>query len=274
MATVGVPVYRRPPAIYRIARALRRFGVLVLVLLIIYAGTVAYSAYEVARASVESRSLTSASVVNGTIDIRGSFTLSNPGIYPISGLGLVVRLANASGVHLGTVAVGPDTVDGGSTGFFPVALALPIAGSTAAESLLFVDQYIEVGAWANVTYAYLFPLSVALTETRSWGAPFEGFRATVGSPTFVNGTVVAPVTFTWTNHASFAEPGAISLVIDSAGGADCGGASFPMDVNPGQNFDETEDVTLSPGCSASGGEVLSSVTIDGSTTSLPPEPIP
>jgi len=274
MTTVGAPVYRRPPALYRFARALRWVGVVVLVLLIIYAGTVAYSAYEAAHASVESRSLTSVSVEGGTLNISGSFTLSNPGIYPISGLELVVRLANATGVHLGTVVVGPTTVDGGSTGFFPVTLALPIAGSSAAESLLFVDQYIEVGAWANVTYAYLFPLSVALTETRSWGAPFEGFRATVGMPTYVNGTVVAPVTLTWTNHASFAEPGSIAFVIDSAAGADCGGGSFPMNVNPGQNFDETEDVTVSTGCSPAGGEVLASITIDGSTTSLPPEPIP
>jgi len=150
---------------------------------------------------------------------------------------------------------------------------LPIATSTAAESLLFIDQYLEVTAWANVTYAYLFPLSVALTETRSWGAPFEGFHATVGTPSLVNGSIVAPVTLAWANHASFAEPGSISFVIDSAGGADCGGGSFTMNVSPGSIYDQTQDVTLSTGCSPVGGEILSSVTIDGSTTTLPPETI-
>lgn len=273
MTTVGVPVYRRPPALYRTARALRRFGVIVLVLLIIYAGTVAYSAYEAAHATVESRSLTGVLVENGNIDISGSFTLSNPGIYPISGLELAVRLANDTGIYLGTVVVGPDTVNGGSTGLFPIAISLPITASSAAESLLFVDQYLKVDAWANVTYAYLFPLSVGLTENRSWGAPFEGFRATVGTPSLVNGTVVAPVTLTWTDHASFPEQGSISFVIESSGQADCGGGTFPMNVDPGSVYDETQDVTLNPDCSPAGGEILASITVDGSTTTFPPEPI-
>jgi len=274
LAALGAPVHRSPPAIYRVARALRWFGIIVLVLLIVYAGSVAYSAYEAAHATVESRSLTGVLVENGNIEVSGSFTLSNPGLYPISGLELAVRLANDTGVHLGTVNVGPDTVDGGGTGEFPIAISLPIAASSAAESLLFVDQYIEVGAWANVTYAYLFPISVALTETRSWGAPFEGFDASLGTPKSVNGSVVVPVTLTWSNHASFAEQGSISFVVDSAAQADCGGGSFPMNVAPGAVYDQTQDVTLSSGCSPAGGELLASITVDGSTTSFPPEPIP
>jgi hypothetical protein len=248
--------------------------VIVLVLLILYAGSVGYSAYEAAHATVESRTLAGVLVANGDIEIAGSFTLSNPGIYPIGGLELAVHLANETGVHLGTVTVGPDTVDGGQTGLFPISISLPIATSTAAESLLFIDQYLEVTAWANVTYAYLFPLSVALSESRSWGAPFEGFHATVGTPTFVNGTIVVPVTLFWADHASFAEQGTASFVIDSAGGADCGGGEFPMNVPPGGAYDQTQKVALNATCSPAGGELLSSITIGGSTTSFPPEPIP
>jgi hypothetical protein len=271
---LAVPAYRRPPAIYRAARALRWFGVIVLVLLILYAGSVAYSAYEAAHATVESRNLAGMLVANGDIEISGSFTLSNPGIYPIGGLELAVHLANETGVHLGTVTVGPETVDGGGTGLFPISISLPIVASSAAESLLFVDQYLEVNAWANVTYAYLFPLSVALSETRSWGAPFEGFHATVGTPTLLNGTIVAPVTLFWVNHASFPEQGSISFAVESAGGTNCGGGGFPMDVPPGSVYDQTQEVTLNSTCSPVGGELLASITIDGSTTSFPPEPIP
>lgn len=274
MAASAVPTYRRPPAIYRVARALRWFGVLVLVLLVIYAGTVAYSAYEVANASVESRSLSGALVANGTIEISGSFTLSNPGFYPIENLELAVQVANGTGVHLATVAAGPETVMGGSTGLFPVLASLPIAASRAAESLLFVDQYLEVKAWGNVTYAYLFPISVALSENRSWGAPFEGFRATAGPPSYQNGALTDPVTVTWSNHASFVEAGALSFELVSSNLADCGGGSFSLDVPPGGLYSQTQDVTLNAGCSPAGGELLTSFTIDGSTTSFPPEPIP
>lgn len=274
MSALVLPVHRPPPPIYRVARALRRFGAVVIVLLILYVGTVAYSAYEAAHATVESRSLEGVLVANGDLEVSGSFTLSNPGIYPIQHLELVAQLANDTGVHLGSAAVGPETVDAGQTGLFVMSASLPINGSAAVESLLFVDQYIEVSAWANVTYAYLFPISVGLSETRSWGAPFEGFHATVGAPALMNGMVVAPVTFAWDNHASFAEDGAVSFVVDSASRVACGSSSIPMNVAPGGAFDETEDVALSPTCSPAGGELLASVTVDGSTTPLPPEAIP
>lgn len=275
MAVSVVPTPRRPPPIYRLARALRRIGIVVLVLLIIYIGTVAYSAYEVAHASIQSRSLSATFVENGMIEISGSFTLTNPGIYPIADLGLSARIANDSGVHLGAASVGPETIEGHSSSILPLVITLPITGSAAAASLLVEDQYIEVAAWANVTYAYLFPLAVTLSETRSWGAPFDGFRATLGTPTFnANGTATAPVTVTFSNHASLVENGLLSFTVESAALATCGGGTFVLDVPPGGNYDETTDVTLGAGCSPVGGEILGSFTIDGATTTFPPEPIP
>lgn len=275
MAVSVMPTYRRPPPIYRVARALRWLGIIVLILLIIYVGSVAYSAYEVAHASIQSRSLTAVFVQNGMIEISGSFTLNNPGIYPIAGLVLSAQIANDSGIHLGSVTVGPETVGGQSSALFPVVISLPIAASAAAESLLVEDQYIEVAAWANVTYAYLFPLAVTLSETRSWGAPFDGFQATLGTPTLnSNGTVTTPVTVSFSNHASFLENGALSFTVESAASANCGGSSFAVDVPPGSNFDQTQYVTFGAGCSPMGGQLLASFTINGSTTSFPPVPIP
>lgn len=274
MAGLVVPTHRSPPLIYRMARALRRVGIVVLVLVVVYVGTVAYSAYEAAHATIESRSLTGVLVANGVIDISGSFSLSNPGIYPIQDLGLSVRIANGSGVHLGSVLVPPETILGRTTATFPISVSVPIAASSAAESLLFMDQYIAVKAWANVTYGYLFPLSVVLSESRSWGAPFEGFRAAVGTPTYQNSTVIFPVTLSWANHASFTEAGSISFELQSSGLQNCGGGTFSVDVPPGQPYNQTNDVTLNTGCDPSGGELLTSFTIDGSTTSFPPEPIP
>lgn len=259
---------------YRAARAFRRIGVIVLVVLIIFAGTVAYSAYETAHATVESRSLSGVFLSNGVLNVSGSFTVSNPGFYPIEGLELSAQVANDSGIHLATVAVGPKTIEGGSTGLFPISVGLPVSASSAAESLLFRDQYLEVAAWANVTYAYFFPLSVALTETRAWGAPFEGFYAAAGTPTYSADTVSAPVTVSWANHASFVERGVLVFVIESASLVQCGGGSFPTNVAPGQLFNQTQDVTLNPSCSPAGGELLLSYTIDGTETALPPEPIP
>jgi len=274
VAAQGIPTHRTPPLIYRVARALRWTGTIVLVLLVVFAGTVAYSAYETAHATIRSESFSGVFVSNGVIEVSGSFVLSNPGIYPIESLELAAHVANASGVHLATLAIGPKTIEGGSTGVFPISLGLPIDASSAVESLLFEDQPIELSAWANVTYAYLFPLSIALLETRSWGAPFEGFAATVGTPTYNNNEVTAPVTLSWANHADFDEQGSISFTVESAGQVTCGGGSFPVDVPSGQLFDQTDVISMSTTCSPSGGELLLTYSVAGTSTTFPPEPIP
>src|SRR5208282_929363 len=145
--------------------------------------------------------------------------LSNPGLYPIQGFELTARIATDTEVFLGKLGVGPTDIAPASTGTFPIALYLPLSGLAAATSLLTQDQYLHVNAWGNATYAFLFPLSVALTENRSWGAPFEDFQATVGTPSGGGGSITVPVTVTFSNHASFAESGVLAFTIQSAGGA-------------------------------------------------------
>ncbi|MGA8709730.1 MAG: hypothetical protein ACLP8Y_08275 [Thermoplasmata archaeon] len=273
MAALVVPEHRRPPAIYRLARALRWLSALVLVALIIFAGTVAYSAFEVARSSTQSHGLSASLAANGTVEIVGSFTLANPGFYPIQGFELTARIANATDVLLGQLGVGPSDIAPSSTGTFPIALYLPVDSSAAATSLLTQDQYLRVDAWGNATYAYLFPLSVALTENRSWGAPFEDFQVTVGTPSGGGGSIIVPVTVTFSNHAPFAESGVLTFTVQSSGGADCGGGSFPISVPSQGLYDQTQDVALASGCSPLGGQLLSTYSTGGTPVPLPPESI-
>jgi len=274
VAAYVVPTHRHPPAIYRLARALRWVSALVLVALVVFAGTVAYSAVEVARSSPQSRGLSASIATNGTIEISGSFTLSNPGLYPIQGFKLTARIANDVGVFLGQLGVGPTAIAPSSTGTFPIALYLPIATSGAVASLLTEDQYLRVNAWGNATYAYLFPLSVALSENRSWGAPFEALQASVGAPTGGGGSITVPVTVTFSNHAGFPDEGVLTYTIESSGGVDCGGGSFTIDVPPGALYDQTQDVSLNSGCSPAGGQLVSSYSTGGTPFPLPTEPIP
>ncbi len=274
MAATVLPTHSHPPGIYRLARAFRWLSTLVVVVLILYAGTVVYSAYEVARSSPQSHGFTAMFAPNGTVEIEGSFSLSNPGFYPIQSFSLTARVTNASGVFLGDLKVGPTEIAPSSTGVFPLAVYLPVTAGSAAASLLTEDQYLGLDAWGNATYAYVFPLSVTLSETRSWGAPFEGFSATAGTPTGGPGGITVPVTITFTNDASFTEDGTLAITIASSGGTACGGTSFPIDVPPGNLYDQTESVSLAAGCSPAGGSVLSTYTSEGTTIVLPPEAIP
>jgi hypothetical protein len=274
VAALVVPTHRRPPAIYRLARALRWVSAIVFVALLVFAGTVAYSAVQVARTSPQSRGLTASFAPNGTIEIGGSFTLSNPGLYSIHDFKLAARVANVSGVFLGQVGIGPADIAPASTGVFPIAVYLPVSASGPTSSLLTEDQYLRVNAWANATYAYLFPLSLHLSENRSWGAPFEGFRASIGTPSMVGGTVSVPVTVTFSNHSDFPEDGTLTVVVLSSGLVSCGGGSFPLDVPAGGFYDQTQNATLSSGCSPAGGQLVSTYSSGGASTSLPREAIP
>ena len=274
MAVSAVPIHRTPPGIYRAARAFRVASAIVFVLIVLFAVSVGYSAYEVARSSIQSHGLSASFAPNGTVEIGGSFTLSNPGFYPIQGFELTARIANASGVFLGELATGPTTVPPSSNQSFPIALYLPVSQNGPATSLLTVDQYLNVDAWANATYAYLFPISVSLAETRSWGAPFEGLTVTVGAPTVGAGGVTVPVTVSFSNHASFPQDGAFDFVIESSGFATCGSGSIPVDVPPGGYFDQTQNVALSSGCSPAGGQVLSTYLMGTTPVPLPAEAIP
>jgi hypothetical protein len=274
VAALVVPTHRRPPGIYRLARAFRVLGAIVLVILLIYVGTVAYSAYEIASSSAESHSLSAQFVSNGTLQVSGSFSLTNPGLYPIQSLELTARILNAGGIDLGTLHVGPSTVAAQGSGDFPIALSIPITEAGPAASLLTVDQGLLVKAWGNATYAYLFPLSIALNQSRSWGAPFEGLRASLGTPTTMGGQVTLPVTVFFADHASVDDIGTLTYTVRSSTATDCGGGSVLVSVPAGSSFDQTVNVALASGCSASGGQLLLSYATNGGTIVLPPEVLP
>jgi len=276
VAAQVVPRARRPPPpMYRLARAFRRIGTLVLVLVVLFVATAAYSAYEVARTGPSASSFTTQFAPNNTLEVEGQFNFSNGGFYPIADLSLHLLVRNGTGVYLGESAAGPKSFAAGASQVFPIDFFLPIVATGAAESLLTEDQTLQVGAWANLTYAYLFPISVSFDSNRSWGAPFANFAAAPGTPYTAGGTVEIPVTVTFDNHASFADDGTLALTIESSAHVACGAGSFALDVPPGGPYDQTTDIGLAAGCSPAGGSVVSTYTVQGGAPiSLPPEPIP
>jgi hypothetical protein len=247
----------------------------VLVALLVFLASVGYSGYELAQASPQAGGFSAGFATNDTVSISGTLSLSNAGLYPVSGLTLSLRVLNRSSVFLGVVSAGPVTVAARSTAVFPIALYLPIASSGPAESLLVQDQELEVGVWGNATYAYLFPASVHFDQNKSWGAPFAGLRVGVGAPSsLANGSTVVPVTVSFSNHASFTESGALRLDLRSPTGASCGTTSYLLDAAPSAFVDQTQRVSIAAGCSLAGGTAVATVEMAGTTVALPPEPIP
>ena len=274
MGSPFVRQVRRPPLRYRLARAFQRVALVVLVVLALYLSTVAYSAFELVQSSPRSGSYSAGFASNASIAVQGDFTLTNPGFYPVAGLTLELRLENSTGAFLGVVRSGSVTIAPRATASFPISVYVPVSPTSAAASLLVTDQYLTVGVWGNATYAYLFPVSIHFDQNRSWGAPFSNFRASVGAPVGGGGALTVPITITYTNHAVLTEYGSLSLALIASNDTSCGSTSFSLNVPPGGFFDQTENATLAPGCSVSGGTAVATYVAGGATIPLPPEPIP
>ncbi|MGA8275451.1 MAG: hypothetical protein WB789_08785 [Thermoplasmata archaeon] len=268
------PVYTYPrhvPPLYRIARALRGTSVLVLVLLILFTASVVYSTSQLSQSPPQVSSFSVGFGSNGTIILAGSLTLNNPGFYPIQALSLEARVANGSGVYLGSFGFGPATLASQSTEEFPIDLYLPVSTTGAGASLLVHSQYLRIGLWGNATFGFIFPAGIAILNNRSWGAPFSNFALNVGNAS-VNGTVAVTVSFQ--NQASLTEAGILRVTVIAANGITCGSASWTLNVGPGQQFDQTQPLSLSPGCSPAGGSLVTEYITPGYTLPLPPEAIP
>jgi hypothetical protein len=268
----GVLVHRpRPPPLLRTARALRRVSVVVLVVILLFVAFEVYSAAQVVRSKPGTGGFSAAFAPNDTIAVTGSFSIGNPGALPISSFTLGLRVLSNSSVFLGQTTAGPLTLAAGGQATFPVAIYLPVSGEGAAYSLLTENQYLHVYVWANATYGYLFPVSLAVEDNKSWGAPFSFYQVSVG-PANPNGSV--PVTVSFQNNANFEEDGSIAFAIVASAGPTCGSSAFPVTVPGGQSYSETRPVAIRAGCSLAGATLDSTYESGPTTIPLPPETLP
>jgi hypothetical protein len=262
---------RRPPPLYRLARSLRRVSLLLLVLLILFAGSVVYSTSELAQSPPQVGSFSAGFDANGTMSLTSSLTVSNPGFFPIQSLTLEARVANESDVFLGAFGLGPTAIGSQATEDYPITLYLPVSATGPGASLLVDSQELSLNVWGNATFGYLFPAGLYLQNDRFWGAPFSDFTFSVGNVS-ENGTV--PVSIAYQNAASFAEVGSLRIVLLSATGISCGGGFWTLNVGPGTQFDQTQPVTLAAGCSPFGGRLTGEYITADYTVPLPSEAIP
>jgi hypothetical protein len=268
------PQSRTPPGLYRLARAFRRISLIVLVVVLLFLASAAYSAVEVVRSGPTAGNFSAAFSSNGTVAVSGDLNFSNNGFYPISDFSVHIRVLNQSQVYLGTGSFGPVTLSSGAVQPIMVTFDLPVGTSGPGASLLTQDQVLNVSVWGNATYAYLIPVSIAVETNRSWGAPFANLEISVGTPFPGGGGFEVPVTIQFQNHAKFDESGVLQFSVVSANGPSCGGSSFSVSVPAGSAFDQSKNVPISAGCSPAGGTLNAQYIANGLTIPLPPEAIP
>ncbi|MCI4360855.1 MAG: hypothetical protein L3J91_04060, partial [Thermoplasmata archaeon] len=124
---------RRAPALHRLGSILQAIGTAVLVLLIVFLGTAAYSAAHL-RPQVGSNHSGSSVALdpNGTALVTESVNLSNQGYYDIAPLTVSLEIANAStGAILALGGSGSLTIASGANATIPISVWIPLSGGAS-----------------------------------------------------------------------------------------------------------------------------------------------
>ena len=263
----------RPPALWRTARILRILGYAMLAVVIIFVATAVYFALEARPQFNAGQNATTVVDPNSTVEVTLGLNLTNPGAYPISGVGISAQMRLPGGAVIARGGSPDITVAPASTVTLPIHLWVPL--DSDGDVLLTHDVNLTQSYWANATFASLFDLHFNVTQNSTWGAPFYQFNATPGEPEpQSNGTVEVPVTIAWQDAASFGEQGTVLLQVDSAAHQVCGSSELPVAVDPGAAADLSTDFFLSSGCDPAGGAVTATYSGEGLSYTFPPEAIP
>ena len=263
---------RPVPGLYRISRALRRVGLVILVIILVYVAAVIYSASQIQPTT--SGGTTTAQVdPNGTAQLTTDINLSNPGYFAFSALHVALELRLPNGSLVGTGGSPIESFAGGTTGRIPVTFWMPLTGSST--TLLTHDLQLPMRIWLNLTYASLFSLNVGTSQNYSWGAPLARFNATPGNPTAEsNGTVLLPVAVSFANDATFGLTGNLGLVGSSSAGVVCLRNTVDISTPAHGSFDQTLNLYFAPSCSPAGGSLALTYTGMGVTYAFPTQRLP
>ncbi len=270
----------RPPTLYRAARAIQRISAVLLVLVLIFAGVATYSGIRFAQGVQQGSSqqlggFTTRFTANQTLDLSAQYPLNNSGVLPVNGLSIALAVRNPLGVLLTRGSTGGVQIASGGRAAVPFSLAISLSNSSPAGSLLVTDQELSIFIWANVTYAYLFPVQLSFEQSYGWGAPFHGLSTTFATPFVLpNGTVGVNSTLSFSDHLNLTLQGSLELRLDSAGGSTCGVLSYPMDLHSGVDYQSTQTAYLVSGCNPLGGTVRGVIIGPAFSFALPTQEIP
>ncbi|HEV2450140.1 MAG TPA: hypothetical protein VGU43_07030 [Thermoplasmata archaeon] len=256
---------------------IRTFRVVTWVILIALGGYLATAAYSAISLSPHGAGSAQFSVLDdGTVVIQATVNLSNPGYFPFTGLTIrsTLTLPNSSAPWL-TSASQPINLMSGGTAQAVLRFSVSLPELSAQSFLLTRDVTLNETDYLNGTYATFVDFALVANETVNWGAPFHGFHAIVGAPQpESNGTLGVPVTISYTDDAQFALDGALEAALESSAGAVCARGTLPIVSQPHSSTVENQTFYLPPGCSPSGGQLLSTFVAPGYSVPLPAEPVP
>jgi len=222
-------------------RALGWATTILWILVIIFSGTVVYSATQVGIETGEPHVTTS----NDTVITSVPFTINNMGFYDITNLKITTHITDKNGTTISDSTTPPSLIPKDSKVQIPFNISINLNDLTAntLTYLLTNDTVLNLDMLVALTYAHAIPLEISLNTTMPWGAPLYNLTVdgiTIVSPNQVN------VSLSFENHAFFSLNGTLSLEVwDSAGAI--GSGTTDISVSPGISYSDAIPVTITTG---------------------------
>lgn len=193
-------------------RALGWTTTILWILIILFSGTVVYSAMQIRMNFEEEPEVTHS---NNALTMSIPFSINNGGLYDISELNITTLIVaeNETSISHSTslVPLIPKTSEVNKT--HDISLSLDDIMAKNLTHMFLNDTDLKVDMFVALTYAHAIPLRISSNLTMPWGAPLYNLAVagiSIDSPDQVN------VSLSFENHAVFSLNGTIRLeIVDS-----------------------------------------------------------
>jgi hypothetical protein len=221
-------------------RALGWTATILWILVILFSGTVVYSAMQIGMNFEEDSQVTTS---NGALTMSIPFSISNGGLYDISELNITTRIEaeNETIISRSTTLVPSIPKTGTVDETHDITLSLDDILDKNLTYMLFNDANLSVDMFVGLTYAYAIPLRISSNLTMPWGAPLSNL--TVGEITELSPSQ-ANVSLSFENHAFFSLNGTIRLDIADRFDRLMGTGTTDVFVSPEGSYDDVIAVAL------------------------------
>lgn len=243
----------RPPPLYRVARAIRRVGLVALVVIVVFLGSALASALSLRPSSASAGAVHVAPVGNDTFRVSVAVNLSNPTFYSLSAVRLEARIGFPNGSLLAHGYSPSVDVAAGTIGEVPLRFLVDLSEVPGIVTMLTHDLELPSYVRLTATYASVFGIGVNASTNVSWAAPFANLNVTPNPPApQPNGTVLVSALVAFDDHANYPVVGEFTVTIRAPGGAVCGTTAFPLNVPAHGSYASTKQVFAQPSCVTSG----------------------
>ncbi|MCI4345782.1 MAG: hypothetical protein L3K07_03395 [Thermoplasmata archaeon] len=255
-------------------RLLRVTGWVILLALASYLALAGYSAVTLTPNGTGSAEY--ALLPDGTVTILTTLNLTNPGLFAFTKLSVTSQIMLPNGTGAWLESTSPSiTLPAQGVAQVPLRFSLTLSSLGLGKALLTQDEVLNESDYLNGTYATFVGFVLHAGEHLDWGAPFHDFQASAGTPVPEgNGTYGVPVKLSFGNDASFGVEGTVHASLESAGGAVCADANFPINDPPHSTTQESVTLYVPTGCSLAGGMLASRFMAPGFVVPLPPQALP